>query len=145
MTFDYRLLHMKTPVLADQQKLSHQFYVDPRYHQDYLLRAMTYRSEWHDSSESVQSTSLEDDKLTVGLLGVFKLNNIKFSPVGWGGRIHWLRLCRQVRPPTYNECSSYDPKQSDSEASALELWGNMEYPFIAIGSKSTLIWSDRTW
>ena len=29
---------------------------------------------------------------------------IFFCPVGWGCRIHWLHLCRRVRPPTSNEC-----------------------------------------
>ena len=40
-------------------------------------------------------------------------------PVNWGCRIHWLPLCRGVRPPT-NEC----PKQSDSEVPVmLGVWG----------------------
>ena len=44
-------------------------------------------------------------------------------PVGWGCRIHWLHLCRGVRPPPY-ECPGYDTKQSDGEVQAvLELWG----------------------
>ena len=44
-------------------------------------------------------------------------------PVGWGCRIHRLRLCRGVRPPT-NEFPGYDTKQSDGEFSLMpELWG----------------------
>ena len=38
----YRLLHMDTPVLADQQKLN-QFYVDTGCHLEDLQRAMTDR------------------------------------------------------------------------------------------------------
>ena len=43
--------------------------------------------------------------------------------VSWGCRIHWLHLCRGVRP-TPNECPGYDTKQSDGEVPVmLELWG----------------------
>ena len=49
--------------------------------------------------------------------------------VGWGCRIHWLHLCRGVRLP--NECSGYDTKQSDGEASVmLELWGMQSTPSL---------------
>ena len=45
-------------------------------------------------------------------------------PVGWGCRIHRLLLCREVRPPTPNECPGYDTKQSDGEVPVvLKLWG----------------------
>ena len=61
-------------------------------------------------------------------------------PVGWGCRIHWLHLCRGVRPP--NECPGYDTKQSDGEVPAMLGPWNTEYPFIAIAPRSTL-WSGR--
>ena len=52
-------------------------------------------------------------------------------PVGWGWRIHWLHLCRGVRPPPHNECSGYDTKQSDGEVPAvLELWGMRSTPSL---------------
>ena len=48
--------------------------------------------------------------------------------VSWGCRIHWLHLCRGVRPPP-NECPGYDTKQSDGEVPAvLELWGMRSIP-----------------
>ena len=49
---------------------------------------------------------------------------ISDCPVGWGWRIHWLHLCRGVRPPpTPNECPRYDTKQSDGEVPVmLGLW-----------------------
>ena len=50
-------------------------------------------------------------------------------PVGWGCRIHWLLLCRGVRP--LNECPGYDTKQSDGEVPAmLELWGMRSTPSL---------------
>ena len=43
-------------------------------------------------------------------------------PVGLGCRIHWLLLCRGVRPrPSHNECLGYDTKQSDGEVLAVPL------------------------
>ena len=51
-------------------------------------------------------------------------------PVSWGCRIHWLHLCRGVRPPP-NECPGYDTKQSDGEVPAtLELWGMRSTPSL---------------
>ena len=51
-------------------------------------------------------------------------------PVSWGCRIHWLHLCRGVRPP-HNECPGYDTKQSDGEVPAgLELWGMRGTPSL---------------
>ena len=43
--------------------------------------------------------------------------------VSWGCRIHWLHLCREVRPHP-NKCPGYDTKQSNAEVPVmLELWG----------------------
>ena len=51
-------------------------------------------------------------------------------PVRWGCRIHWLLLCRGVRPPP-NECPGYDTKQSDAKVPAvLELWGIRSTPSL---------------
>ena len=51
-------------------------------------------------------------------------------PVGWGCRIHWLLLCRGVRPPP-NECPGYDTKQSDGEVPAVqELWAMRSTPSL---------------
>ena len=45
-----------------------------------------------------------------------------------------------------NECPVYDTKQTDGESTVmLELWGNTEYPFIAITPRSTLARSGSTW
>ena len=47
------------------------------------------------------------------------------SKVAQGYRIHWLRLCRGVRPPHHptSECPGYDTKQSDGQVPVmLELW-----------------------
>ena len=63
------------------------------------------------------------------------------SLVGYSCRIQRLHLCRGVTPPP--ECPGYDIKQSDGEASTLEIWENVEYPFIAITARSTLIAPDR--
>ena len=51
-------------------------------------------------------------------------------PVSWGCRIHWLHLCRGVRPPL-TKCPGYDTKQSDGEVPAmLELWGMRSTPSL---------------
>ena len=70
-----------------------------------------------------------------------------YCPVSWGCRIHWLHLCRGVRPPPPNECPRYDTKQSDGERvpAVLELWGMRSTPFIAIAPRSTLARSGSTW
>ena len=53
-------------------------------------------------------------------------------PVGWGCRIHWLHLCRGVKPPP-NECPGYDTKQSDGEVPAvLELRGMRSTPSLPL-------------
>ena len=50
-------------------------------------------------------------------------------PVGWRFIIHWLLLCRGLRPPPPKECPAYDNKQSDGEASVmLDLWGRRSTP-----------------
>ena len=50
--------------------------------------------------------------------------------VSWGCRIHWLHLCRGVRPPP-NECPGYDTKQSDGQVPAvLELWRMRSTPSL---------------
>ena len=50
--------------------------------------------------------------------------------VDWGCRIHWLHLCRGVRPPP-NECPGYNTKQSDGEVPVmLELWGMRSTPSL---------------
>ena len=54
-------------------------------------------------------------------------------PVGWGCRIHWLRLCRGVRTPPQkkNECPRYDTKESDGKVPVmLELWGMWSTPSL---------------
>ena len=67
-------------------------------------------------------------------------------PVGWGCRIHWLLLCRLVRPP---------PPQRVSWIWHKTIWwrgfinagslGNAEYLFVAIDLRSTLAQSGSTW
>ena len=53
-----------------------------------------------------------------------------FCPVSWGCRIHWLHLCRGVRPPP-QRVSWYDTKQSHGEVPAvLELWGMRSTPSL---------------
>ena len=69
------------------------------------------------------------------------LNGIYTDTVDWGCRIHWLHPCWGVRPPP-NKRPGYDTKQSDGEAPVM---GNVEYPFITIVPRSTLVWSGSTW
>ena len=45
-----------------------------------------------------------------------------FPPVSWYFRMHWLHLCRGVRPHPIKGCSGYDVKQSDRVVPALEIW-----------------------
>ena len=53
-------------------------------------------------------------------------------PVGWGCKIHQLRLCRGVRP-LFHECPEYDTKQSDGEVPVmLELWGMQSTPSLPL-------------
>ena len=56
----------------------------------------------------------------------------KNCPVGWGCRIHWLLLCRGVRPPPH-ECLGYDTKHSDGEVPVvLVLWGMRSTPSLPL-------------
>ena len=69
--------------------------------------------------------------LLLGSLWSFIVSSIsqiylfKNFPVGWSCRIHWLHLCRGLRPPPPpTECPGYDTKQSYAEVPVmLELWG----------------------
>ena len=56
----------------------------------------------------------------------------EICPVDWGRRIHRLRFCRGVSPPTHlNECPVYDPKQFDGEVPVmLKLWGMRSTPSL---------------
>ena len=59
--------------------------------------------------------------------------------------IHWLHLCRGVRPP-HNECPGYDTKQSDGEVPVkLGLWGMWSTHFIDTAPRSTLARNGFTW
>ena len=60
------------------------------------------------------------------------------SPVNWGYRIHQLHLCREVKKKKTNDCPEYDTKQFDDVVPVmLELWGDVEHPFITIAPRST--------
>ena len=50
----------------------------------------------------------------------------QFGEVTWGYRTHGLYLCRGVRPP--NEGPGYNTKQSDGEATVLELLAKWSTP-----------------
>ena len=51
--------------------------------------------------------------------------------------------CTSAEHPRH-DCLRYDTKQSDGEVPAmLELWGNVEYPFIAIAPRSRMVAPDR--
>ena len=70
---------------------------------------------------------------------------IQPSQMGRGCRIQQLHLCRRVRSPTStNECPNYDTKPSDGYSNFEDL-DNKEYLLIAIGPRSTLARSGRTW
>ena len=61
----------------------------------------------------------------------------KSCPVDWGCRIHWLHLCRGLRPP--NKCPGYDTEQSECEVPVmLELWGMPSTP--SLPSLPGLLW-----
>ena len=66
--------------------------------------------------------------LLLSLKGFLFLHTVQYHPFGWGFTIHWLHLCKI---PTSNKCSGYSTKPSHGEPLALELWGNIEYPYYA--------------
>ena len=54
---------------------------------------------------------------------------LNYCPVGWSCRIHWLHLCREVRP--HQRVSWIDSKQSDGEVPVmLKLWGMQSTPSL---------------
>ena len=60
---------------------------------------------------------------------IFIINLIPncLCPDGWGFKIHWLHLCRGLRPP--NKCLVYDTKQFDGEFPVmLGFWGIRSTP-----------------
>ena len=86
---------------------------------------MWRQNQWPNTS---RTTRKYRKKIQGPCLFSFFLHDI--CPVGWGCRIHWLLLCRGVRPPP-NECPGYDTKQSTGEASLmLELWGMRSTPSL---------------
>ena len=53
---------------------------------------------------------------------------LHISPVGSGNRIHWLHLCKGVRPPP-----GYDTEQSDGEIPLIsELWRMLVTPLLPL-------------
>ena len=79
----------------------------------------------------------------ITIISTYNFTLMIFCPVGWDCRINWLHLCRGVRtpPPT---CVLLWHKTGEAPV-VLELWGNAEYPFIAIAPRSTLVRSGSTW
>ena len=63
--------------------------------------------------------------------------------VSWSCRIRQLHLCGGLSHP--NQCSGYDTKQSDGEASNVGALRNAEYPFIVIAPRSILARSVSAW
>ena len=71
-------------------------------------------------------------KIHIRLIHLKWSDRIKHCPVSWGCRIHWLNLCRWVRPPP-QRVSWYDTKRSDGEVpSVLELWGMRSTPSLPL-------------
>ena len=73
--------------------------------------------------------------------------SLKSNPIAWGCRIHQLHLCRVIRESPSFQTSVLDMTLNNlmvrlSNAGAL---GNVEYPFIAITSRSTLARNVSTW
>ena len=97
-------------------KLSLQIYFDGEYYYTLLLyipEKQKRRNNSHTSSTHVD---------------LYYIPHIFYCPVGWDCRIHWLLLCRGVRPPNGY---GYDTKQSDGEVPAvLELWGMWSTPSL---------------
>ena len=82
-------------------------------------------SLWRNQSTTSQTFSLNHQRN----MGKNSWGN---CPVGWGCRIHWLHLCRGIRPPP-TWVSWYDTKQSDGEVPAvLELWGMRSTPLLPL-------------
>ena len=64
--------------------------------------------------------------------------SIQSQPSGWGCRIHWLHLIREITPP-HNKCPSYDIKHSDGEAPVLEIWeiqSTFSLPLLQVHSEA---------
>ena len=82
----------------------------------------------------LETFSLQDIQCVSFQWFVFSIqDHCSNCPVGWGCRIHWLHLCRGVRPPNPNEFPGYDTKQSDGEVPAvLELWGMRSTPSLPL-------------
>ena len=54
----------------------------------------------------------------------------QYSSIGWSCWIHWLLLCKWIRPPP-QRMSWYDTKQSDGEIPImLKLWGMQSTPSL---------------
>ena len=73
------------------------------------------------------------------------LNTRSVWSVSWSWRIHWLRLCKEVEPPTQWESWIWHKTiwwWGSSNAGAL---GNVEHLFIAIAPRSTLARNGSTW
>ena len=71
--------------------------------------------------------------LKISIISILSMSDTdSLLPVGWGCRIHWLHLCRGVRPPP-NECLGYDTKQSDGEVPVmLGPWGILSTPSLPL-------------
>ena len=61
---------------------------------------------------------------------VFTFNSV-YCRVHWGCRIHWLYLCREVRPSP-NKCTEHDTKSDGEVPAMLELWGMWNTPSLPL-------------
>ena len=79
-----------------------------------LPEAMNDREEWRERVRDIRTTST-----TWWWWWSIPINYKQFaSPVGWDGRIHWLHLCRGVRPLP-NKFPGHDIEQSNGEVPVL--------------------------
>ena len=137
--YSYGPPHMAVQKQDDQLELTYSNYVRT---QDVTLK--TCRRRWvigrsgeRGSGISVLAARHDDDDDDIYMyIYIYIKFPVRYGPVGWVCRIHWLHLWRGVRlPPVSVLDMTLNNLWSSSNAGAL---GNVEYSFIAIAPSSSL-------
>ena len=106
----------------------------------YNMSLLTIKLKWNIHMKLAVATACK-----ISLFFHVILHNTSFCLFGWSCRIHWLHLCRGVRPPRPTSVLDMTLNNLMVRLKWCRSFGNVEHLFIAIAPRSTLAQSGSTW